>query len=112
MAPHADPIWVGIRIALHRSDGVEHIYGVAWAAISPTGLSLRPVVTAIVGPEDDIAAARDQVNIGDVAFRCPVNIWRDKAMIEDDHRPACWGFLPVGHCHEGIDFESFREIGN
>ena len=54
-------------------------------------------MAAIVGPEDDIAAAGQRVDIFLVALVGAVHERRDVAMVEDDDRPARGGLLAVGH---------------
>lgn len=112
MSPHADAVRVGAGIAFHRSDRVQDIYGVIGSAVSAQSVAFGISMPAIIGAEDDISVAGDEVHVGDVAFSCYIYIGRDVAMIEDDNGPAVCGFFSVGHGHQRVDFESLGEIGN
>ena len=58
VAPHADALRVGVGIALERASRIEHVDHVVGGAIGAAGRTLRAVMTAVVGAEDDVAVAR------------------------------------------------------
>ena len=88
MAPHADTVGIGVRIALDRRDRIQHVHSVVGVAVCASGFAFGPVVATIVGAEDNISAAGDQVHISDVTFCGDIHLRRDITMVEDDHRPA------------------------
>ncbi len=112
MSPHADPAWVGIGISFYRRDRIEHVDRIVWLGVHAARLPLRPIMSAVIRAEDDVAAAGDLVHIGNISFRGAIDIRRDVAVVEDHHRPACGRFLPVGNGHQRVDFQSIGEIGN
>ena len=69
-------------------------------------------MSAIIGAKNDIAAARDLVDIGNISFSGFVYIWSNISVIEDDHGPARNGFLTVGDGHQGVDLQAFGKIGD
>src|SRR5258706_2392606 len=104
MSPHADALGVSIWIFFHGGNGVEHINGVIGIAVCAAGNTFGAIVSAIIGTEDDIAAACDQIHIGDISFSCLIYIWRNISVIEDDNGPACAWLIATGHGHQGVDF--------
>jgi hypothetical protein len=103
------PIFSGLTCGclLDRSDRVEHVNGVAGAAIGAAGFAFRAVVAAIVDPEDHVAGAGDAVHVGDVALGGAVDVRRDVAVVEDDGREAALRHFAIRDGQQAVDPQPF-----
>ena len=112
MSPHADAIWIGVRIFFHGGDSVKHINRVIGVAVCTAGCAFRLIVPAIIRAEDDITVAGDQINVCNILFSSSVHIGCNIAMIEDDDGPASRWLISVRYSHQRINLQAFGEIGN
>ena len=110
MAPHPDLGRVGLRILLDGRDRVEHVDGVIGLAVRAARLTLGSVVAAIVDAEDDIAAARQPIDVSDVALGGHIHSGRDVAVVEDNRRKTAFWLGTVWHSQQPVNLEALRQV--
>jgi hypothetical protein len=67
-------------------------------------------VAAIIGAKDNIATAGKAIDVRDVAFRGPVLVRRNIAVVEHHHRPTSLWALAERHRQQCEDLQAFRTI--
>src|SRR5687767_12818911 len=104
MSPHPDAIWVRFGKPFHGGDCIKNIYRVIGSAIGTPSFPFGISVAAVIGTEDNVTTACDQIDIRYIPLGGDIYSRRDESVVEDNYGPSSGRFFAIRDRHQCIYF--------